>query len=308
MTYSLRITEFTASRASDRAALEQFVRAGQHVLRNSPHCAGCQTYLDGDDPTKVVSMEVWTDQRGREDAARDIPAEAVRGAMALMDRAPRSRNLSGPLPTPFAIRGGDASPIRLALIIASVREERFGPIIANWFAAIIARDERFAVETIDLATVDLPTALPANPADLAVPDRRPPQLRGTSAALSNAEAFVVVTPEYNHGMPASLKHFIDWHFVEWHRKPVAAIGYGGLGGGMRAIENLRLVMAELHATVIRDTVTFNAPWELFSAAGDLLAPDRAVHASEALRDSLAWWAGALRRGRSAGEVLSHAAE
>ena len=185
---------------------------------------------------------------------------------------------------------------------------RHAPAVFEEFGAIIARDERFAVETIDLATVDLPAALPADPADLAVPDRRPPQLRETSAALSNADAFVMVTPEYNHGMPASLKHFIDWHFVEWHRKPVAAIGYGGLGGGLRAIENLRLVMAELHAIVIRDTVTFNAPWELFSEAGDLLAPDRAVHASEALRDSLAWWASALRRGRSAGEVLSLAAE
>lgn len=295
---SIRLTEFTAARPEQRNLLEGFVRDGQRALVQSPDCLGCEAFHDADDPSRIVAIERWTDLDARHAAARLIPPAVVQGAMALMRQAPLSRSFTATGADASAVAAVPVRRINVGLIVASVRNERFGPIVANWFGAIIAADKRFNVEVIDLAAVDLPAALPADPGDLSVMEKRPAHLRPVSAALGKADAFVIVTPEYNHGLPASLKHFIDWHFVEWQRKPAAAIGYGGLGGGIRAIENLRLVLAELHATVIRDTVTLNAPWELFAENGDLLDPTRPTQAARLLCDSLAWWATTLREGRA----------
>jgi hypothetical protein len=85
--------------------------------------------------------------------------------------------------------------------------------------------------------------------------------------IDAADAFVVVTPEYNHSYPASLKHAIDMAHGEWNTKPVAFVSYGGISGGLRAVEALRLVFAELHATTIRDTVSFHG------GAGSPARPD-----------------------------------
>ena len=85
--------------------------------------------------------------------------------------------------------------------------------------------------------------------------------------IGRADGFVVVTPEYNHAYPAGLKHAIDLPRDEWRQKPVAFVSYGGLAGGLRAVEQLRLVFAELHATTVRDTVSFHNFYECFDDAG-----------------------------------------
>jgi NAD(P)H-dependent FMN reductase/quinol monooxygenase YgiN len=298
MTASIRLTEFSAADTSDRERLAHYVRAGQEALRRSPHCLRCETFSDVQDARKVIAVEAWSSEEARDVAARQIPVDVVRDAMALMQAPPLSRTFSGSI---AELQGASerSGPFHLVVIIASVREERFGPVIARWAQAQLAADARFDVKIIDLADVELPRALPGDPADLADPDKRPPSARNTSLVLGAADAILVVTPEYNRGLPASLKHFIDWHLVEWQAKPVAAIGYGGLAGGIRAIEQLRLVLAELHATVLRDAVTFNAPWELFDEEGTLKQPDAAVRAMSVLLRRLAWWAGALREGRRA---------
>ncbi len=69
--------------------------------------------------------------------------------------------------------------------------------------------------------------------------------------IDRADAFVVVTPEYNHAYPAVLKFMIDCAYAEWQAKPVAFVSYGGISGGLRAVEQLRLVFAELHADAAR---------------------------------------------------------
>ena len=81
--------------------------------------------------------------------------------------------------------------------------------------------------------------------------------------LAAADAFVVVTPEYNHSYPAPVKTLIDWHFTEWQAKPVGFVSYGGMSGGLRAVEHLRGVFAELHAVTVRDTVSFHGAWDRF---------------------------------------------
>ena len=303
MTFSIRMTEFSAADPRDRGSLEGYVRQGQAALLSSAECLGCETFLDTDDPKKVVTIEAWTSADARSQAAREIPGDAVRGAMSVMETAPTSRNLIGSIAGLNGQSRSDREPIQVAVIIGSVRNERFATTVSQWFLPLVSQDSRYKVELIDLADIDLPAALPGNPADLADPDKRPPQLQQTSSSLSRADAIIVVTPEYNHGLPAVLKHFIDWHFIEWQTKPVAAIAYGGLGGGIRAIENLRLVLAELHATVIRDAVTFNSPWQLFSEDGTLEEHEGPTQAAAILLDRLAWWATTLRRGRDTAEYM-----
>ncbi len=91
--------------------------------------------------------------------------------------------------------------------------------------------------------------------------RRSPTLRRRHRRLRRAHRpfrrVVVVTPEYNHGYPASLKQAIDIPHAEWQRKAVGFVSYGGLAGGMRAVEQLRQVFAELHCTTVRETVSFH---------------------------------------------------
>lgn len=112
--------------------------------------------------------------------------------------------------------------------------------------------------------------------------------------LAHADAFVVVTPEYNHGYPAPLKAAIDAAHAEWQAKPVGFVSYGGMSGGLRAVEQLRVVFAEVHATTVRDCVSLHNPWS---------DPDATLAGAEVaaklLVDRVVWWGYALRRAREA---------
>ncbi|MFC8846791.1 MULTISPECIES: NADPH-dependent FMN reductase [unclassified Micromonospora] len=183
-------------------------------------------------------------------------------------------------------------PIRLALIIGSTRQGRFGPTVADWFVKQVRQRDAFEVDVIDLAEHDLPTSITTQ---LSAPAA---QVLGEMAGrLQAADAFVVVTPEYNHSYPAPLKNAIDWHSTQWHAKPVGFVSYGGLSGGLRAVEALRLVFAELHAVTVRATVSFHNAWGQFGADGDPIDPEGCDTAGKYLLDQLGWWATTLREGR-----------
>ncbi|GLU48679.1 hypothetical protein Nans01_30300 [Nocardiopsis ansamitocini] len=115
--------------------------------------------------------------------------------------------------------------------------------------------------------------------------------------LDEAEAFVVVTPEYNHSFPSSLKSLLDWQRTPWQAKPVGFVSYGGLAGGLRAVEQLRPIFSELHAVTVRDVVSFHMAWDLFDENGDLKDPEGSSAAAKILLDQLAWWGLALREAR-----------
>ncbi len=120
-----------------------------------------------------------------------------------------------------------------------------------------------------------------------------------AARIDAADGFVVLTPEYNHSYPAALKHAIDLARREWFAKPVAFLSYGGVSGGLRAVEHLRGVFAELHAPTVRETVSFHGAWEAFDEAGEPRDRRRPAAAARKLLDSLGWWAHTLRDGRRA---------
>ncbi|MFJ1592499.1 NADPH-dependent FMN reductase [Kitasatospora albolonga] len=184
-------------------------------------------------------------------------------------------------------------PLKVAVILGSNREGRFGPVVADWFLGRAARYDGIETELVDVAAADLPTALSFRPApeDAA-------RVEAVSARLAAADAFVVVTPEYNHSFPAPLKNLIDWHHAEWQAKPVAFVSYGGRSGGLRAVEQLRQVFAELHTVSVRDTVSFSNAGGLFDDEGKHRDPAEAEGAAKALLDQLAWWGHALRDARN----------
>ncbi|MBB4892033.1 NAD(P)H-dependent FMN reductase [Streptomyces olivoverticillatus] len=189
------------------------------------------------------------------------------------------------------------NPYRLAVVVASTREGRFGPAVANWLAEQTAQRPDIDVDVIDLAEHPLPVNLSSDPGpeDAAA-------LAAVTPRLAEADAFVVITPEYNHSYPAALKNLIDWHYVQWQAKPVAFVSYGGLSGGLRAVEHLRPVFAELHAVTIRETVSFHSPWGKLDASGkhrDEEDGQAAAGAAKKMLDQLTWWALSLREARAA---------
>lgn len=143
------------------------------------------------------------------------------------------------------------------------------------------------VDVIDLDEIDLPARLPADD------DPRSVEL---TTRVGAADAFIVITPEYNHGYPASLKQAIDVPYREWNAKPVAFVSYGGMSGGIRAVEQLRQVFAELHAVSVRSGVTFAG--SRVDAHGTAEDGEGAVAAAKAMLDELVWWALALRDARA----------
>jgi NAD(P)H-dependent FMN reductase len=109
---------------------------------------------------------------------------------------------------------------------------------------------------------------------------------------------VVVTPEYNHSFPGPLKLAIDSVHPEWAAKPVGFVSYGGVAGGLRAVEHLRSVFAELHAVTVRETVQFYLADDPLDVHGNARGT-QADAAAGRLLDQLAWWAQALREARAA---------
>lgn len=172
------------------------------------------------------------------------------------------------------------APVRTVLIVASTREGRFGPTVAEWFVGRAAARDDLELDVVDLADVDVPSA-------------------SFAARVGAADAFVVVTPEYNHSFPGPLKTALDSVRVQWAAKPVGFVSYGGVSGGLRAVEALRPVFAELHATTIRETVSFASYWELFDGEGQLKDSAGPDTAADALLEQLLWWAHALRDARTA---------
>ena len=180
--------------------------------------------------------------------------------------------------------------LALAVVIGSTREGRRGPAIAEWFQAVAQQREDMNLDVIDLGSTRLPDVLTKS---------RPPEVTALAGRLDRADAFVIVTPEYNHSFPAPLKTAVDWYSAEWQAKPVGFVSYGGISGGLRAVEQLRQVFAELHAVTVRNTVSLHGVWARLGEDGTLIDSDGSEEAARAMLDQLAWWARALKEARTA---------
>ncbi|GAA0920437.1 NAD(P)H-dependent oxidoreductase [Pseudonocardia zijingensis] len=191
----------------------------------------------------------------------------------------------------------DETPLRLVVVIASTREGRFAPTVGNWFVEQARGRGDLELDVLDLADAALPDGLTG------YGTRPPDAVAAVTPRLAAADAFVVVTPEYNHSYPAPVKTLIDWHSTEWQAKPVGFVSYGGVSGGLRAVEHLRTVFAEMHAVTVRDTVSFHGAWDRFGPDARPVDEDGCAAAAKTMLDQLAWWARALHEARSARPYL-----
>lgn len=186
-------------------------------------------------------------------------------------------------------------PLNLAVIIGSTREGRYGPRVARWFHRRALERGDVEVDLVDLAETPLPVVQQAHPVPTGTYTSA--AVRAFAQRIGSADAFVVVTPEYNHSFPGPLKLAIDSVHPEWAAKPVGFVSYGGVAGGLRAVEHLRPVFAELHAVTVRETVNFYLAEDPIDADGNARS-GQADGAASRLLDQLAWWGHALRHART----------
>jgi NAD(P)H-dependent FMN reductase len=180
------------------------------------------------------------------------------------------------------------TPLRLAVVLSTTREGRFADTIATWLLAQLREDRRFEVDLIDPRHAGLSLGWGHVPAPL------PEGVPSLSERLAHADAFLFVVPEYNHSFPATLKALIDSAKHEWSAKPAAFVSYGGISGGLRAVEQLRLVLAELHVVGMRDGVSFHRARTQFDELGKPRDAEGVQGALDTSLRQLAWWAQALR--------------
>jgi len=168
--------------------------------------------------------------------------------------------------------------------------------VTRWFDEIATARDDLAFEVVDLRDWDLPFLTTPVPPAMASPTD--PLTQRWAAKVDEADGYVLVTPEDNHGYPAALKNALDHVFQPWRRKPVAFVGYGGPAGGVRAVEQLRQVVVELEMVPLRHQVAIPRAYMAFDEDGALRDP---WHADDAVRvlEKLAWWAAALRTARAA---------
>jgi NAD(P)H-dependent FMN reductase len=129
---------------------------------------------------------------------------------------------------------------------------------------------------------------------------RPPKVVEFVRLVESADAFVIVTPEYNYGIPGALKNLLDITFKPWNRKPFGLVGCGGVSGGLRALDSLRQVVAGLGAVTVPQHVPVPYVGRSFGTDGPLAEPQEWAKRIDSFLDHVEWYAKALQAARKAG--------
>lgn len=189
--------------------------------------------------------------------------------------------------------------LNIKVIAGSTREGRFSDKAALWIAEEIKRQEGVVVEMLDLRDYEMPFFNePMSPGFKQEPYKNEAVTRFTKK-IAEGDAFVIVTPEYNHGTSGVLKNALDWVYPEWNNKPVAFVSYGGVGGA-RAIEQLRLNTIELQMAPIRNAVHIPGEQYFQVLFGKMDVKELFASVSkqaETMIPQLLWWTRALKVAR-----------
>ncbi len=143
--------------------------------------------------------------------------------------------------------------LKIKIIAGSTREGRFSDQVGAWVKTQLDKLERVESEVLDLRDYEMPFFdNPVSPAYKSEPYTNEAVARFT-AKIAEADAYIIITPEYNHSTSGVLKNALDWVYGEWTDKPVAFVAYGSVGGA-RAVEQLRLIAIELQMAPIREAI------------------------------------------------------
>jgi NAD(P)H-dependent FMN reductase len=180
--------------------------------------------------------------------------------------------------------------IRVAIIIGSTRPGRKAEAVAHWVHAVATKRSDAEFELVDIKGFDLPLL------DEPLPPSRgqytQPHTKAWAAKIASFDAYVFVTPEYNHGPSGALKNAIDYLYREWNNKAAGFVGYGS-AGGTRAVEQLRLVMGELLVADVRAQVALSlfTDFENFSTFNPAPMHEKSVNV---MLDQVIAWGSALK--------------
>ena len=179
--------------------------------------------------------------------------------------------------------------LKIAIILGSTRPGRNGEAVARWAHSIATKRKDAQFDLVDIARFDLPLL------DEPVPPSRgqysKPHTKAWAACIAGYDGFVV-TPEYNHGTSAALKNALDYLYAEWNNKAAGFVGYGS-AGGVRAVEHLRLVMAEVQVATVRNQVALSL-FNDFENYTTFKPDPRHEKSVGGMLDQLLAWSGALK--------------
>ncbi len=183
--------------------------------------------------------------------------------------------------------------LRIGIILGSTRPGRNGEAVAKWVHGIASKRTDAAYELIDLLDFNLPLLDEPIPPSQGKYSKE--HTKKWSEKVSSLDAFVFVTPEYNHSTSGALKNAIDFVYKEWNNKAAGFVSYGSVGG-TRAVEHLRLIMAELQIADVREQValTLATDFENYSVFKPAPHHEKKINA---LLDQLLAWGQAMKEVR-----------
>ena len=195
---------------------------------------------------------------------------------------------------------------KLHIIIGSTRPGRAADLVSPWVIDRARNHGGFDVEVLDLRDWALPMFAETfeTVGDFNNPTYSSPVVRSWNQKIAEADAFLVITPEYNHSVPAVLKNAIDSVFFSFafRNKPITAVGYsGGIAGGVRAIEHLAQIAVEAEMVPLRTVTVFPQVFQAFSADQQPVNPVAEISLRISL-DDLKWWSGVLEKARADGQL------
>jgi len=184
-----------------------------------------------------------------------------------------------------------SAALKLKVITVSTREGRVGGAVAEWFNRYALEHGGFEVELIDLKEVNLPVL--DEPKHPLLRDYQFEHTKRWSRLIDPADAFVFVTPEYDYFVPGSLVNAIDYLSQEWSYKPAAFVGYGGISGGLRAIQAAKPLLTSVKIMPLPESVSVQFVQN--NLTDGVFTPER-KHEDMArlMLDELAKWAVALK--------------
>jgi NAD(P)H-dependent FMN reductase len=180
--------------------------------------------------------------------------------------------------------------LRVAIIIGSTRPGRNGEAVGKWVHEIAKKRNDVHYELIDVRDFNLPLLDEPIPPSMGQYSKE--HTKAWSVKIDSFDAYIFVTAEYNHGIPGALKNAIDFLYKEWNNKVAGFVSYGG-AGGVRSVEQLRLVMAELKVATVRSQVTLSlfTDFENFTKFKPASFQENSAHA---LLDEVIAWGGAFK--------------
>jgi NAD(P)H-dependent FMN reductase len=192
--------------------------------------------------------------------------------------------------------------MRIGIILGSTRPNRNGEAVARWTYEKAAQRGDAEFELIDIADYRLP--LLDEPIPPSMGQYKQPHTKRWAEKIASLDAFVFVTPEYNHGISGALKNALDFLYAEWTNKVAGFVSYGS-AGGVRAVEQLRLVMGELQIADVRAQVTFSLVHD-FENYRVFKPRTHQETTLETMLDQVIAWGGALRSVRQHAHATANA--